>query len=256
MNVPRPLLPAGAPSGRARTMKTSASTLEQKCFSPVRRHSSPSWTGGGGVGADVAAALALGEEHPALPGEVGIEAPKPRDQLVADGLGPVTLDDVGGGSRHPEPAVNRGLGLVDDVGDRGAQHRRDGPAGVGLERRRSRCGRGPPWYRSRSSCGRPRRPRSPICRTGAAPGRACRSPPRAVRRPCRRGRRTGRRAPLRTCAPRHREGAGPAGRSGSGPSRTSRDRRPARALRSRGACVDPTTGGRTSVLHGILRTAN
>ena len=74
MKVARPRLPAGAPSGRARTMKTSASTFEQKCFSPKRRHSSPSCDGPGGVGPDVAPALALGEEHPALPRLGRVEA--------------------------------------------------------------------------------------------------------------------------------------------------------------------------------------
>ena len=44
MNVARPRAPSGAPSGRASTMNTSASTFEQKCFSPWRRHSSPSGT--------------------------------------------------------------------------------------------------------------------------------------------------------------------------------------------------------------------
>ena len=34
--------------------------------------------GGGGVRTDVAAALALGQEHPAFPREVGIEAPAAR----------------------------------------------------------------------------------------------------------------------------------------------------------------------------------
>ena len=80
MKVARPRLPAGAPSGRASTMNTSASTLEQKCFSPNSSHSSPSCDGPGGVGPDVAAALALGQEHAAFPGLVGVEAAQPADR--------------------------------------------------------------------------------------------------------------------------------------------------------------------------------
>ena len=89
--------------------------------------------GGGGVRTDVAPALALGEEHPSFPCDLGIEAPQSRHQLVADGIGGVALDDVCGGAGHPEAAVHGGLGLVDDVGDRGGEGGRDRAPAVGLE---------------------------------------------------------------------------------------------------------------------------
>ena len=134
MNVPKPLLPAGAPSGRARTMKTSASTLEQKCFSPVSRHSSPSWTA---VVVFAPTSLPPWRSVRNIPPSHAKSGSRLRSlgtSLVARGLRPVTLDDVGGGPRHPEPAVDRRLGLVDDVRDRGAEHGRHGSARIGLER--------------------------------------------------------------------------------------------------------------------------
>ena len=84
MNVASPRPPSGAPSGRASTMNTSASTFEQKYFSPWRRHSAPSGTARVVFAPDVAAALALGEEHPAFPRFVGIEAREAAQHLVAD----------------------------------------------------------------------------------------------------------------------------------------------------------------------------
>ena len=105
MKVARPRLPAGAPSGRARTMNTSASTLEQKCLSPEEQPLVAVLHGPGGVGPDVAAALALGEEHPALPRLVGVEAAQPaaRRSSRPPSRG-VALDDVGGARRScPSP---------------------------------------------------------------------------------------------------------------------------------------------------------
>ena len=69
----------------------------------------------GGVGPDVAAALALGEEHPALPGLVGVEAVQAGDEEVPDRQRGVALDDVGGPAGHTERAVGGGLALAEQV---------------------------------------------------------------------------------------------------------------------------------------------
>ena len=86
--------------------------------------------GAGRVGTDVAAALAFGQEHPAFPRLVGVEAPEPAHELVAHRCRRVALDDVGGARRHAEPAVDGGLGLAHEVRERGGEHRGHGPPGV------------------------------------------------------------------------------------------------------------------------------
>ena len=71
-----------------------------------------------GVRADVAAALTLGEEHPAFPRLVGVEAREPGHDLVAHAVGRVAADEVGGAGRHAEPAVHGRLGLAHEIGNR------------------------------------------------------------------------------------------------------------------------------------------
>ena len=87
----------------------------------------------GGVGTDVAAALALGQEHPALPGHLGVERGELGQHVVADPGRGVTLHDVGGPSGHAQPAIHGGLGLADQIGERGGDHGRHWPTGVGGE---------------------------------------------------------------------------------------------------------------------------
>jgi hypothetical protein len=86
--------------------------------------------GARGVRAHVAAALALGQEHPTLPGLVGVEALEPGDDLVTDAVGRVTAHDVGRARGHTEPAVHRGLGLAHEVRERRGDDRRYRAPGV------------------------------------------------------------------------------------------------------------------------------
>ncbi len=86
-----------------------------------------------GVGPDVAPPLALGQEHPALPGVGRVDAAKAPDHVGADRRGGVALDDVGGARRHAQAAVDGRLRLGDQVGEGGAHDGRGRPSGVGLE---------------------------------------------------------------------------------------------------------------------------
>ena len=99
---------------------------EQQPLAPVRDRPR-------GVGPDVTAALALGEEHPALPGLVGVEAVQAGDEEVPDRERGVAFDDVGGPAGHTERAVGGGLALAEQVGARRGDHRRDGALGVVVE---------------------------------------------------------------------------------------------------------------------------
>ncbi len=83
--------------------------------------------GPGGVGTDVAAPLTLGQEHPAFPCVVRVQAGQALQDLVADLGGGVALHDVGRPARHPEAAVHGGLRLAHEVGERGGQGRRHRP---------------------------------------------------------------------------------------------------------------------------------
>ena len=137
MNVDRPRAPSGAPSGRASTMKISASTFEQKCLSPKSRHSSPS-----GTARVVFAPTSLPpwrsvRNIPPSHASSGSRLREPADELVAHRCRCVPLDDVGGARRHAEPAVDGGLGLAHEVRERGGEHRRDRAPGVRGQARES-----------------------------------------------------------------------------------------------------------------------
>ncbi len=84
----------------------------------------------GRVGADVATTLALGQEHPALPGLVWVEAVQAGDEQITDRQRCVPFDDVGSPTGHPERAVGGGLALAQQVGACGCHHRRHRPTGV------------------------------------------------------------------------------------------------------------------------------
>ena len=84
----------------------------------------------GGVRADVAAALAFGEEHARFPSGVGVTAPQLGNEVVPHVGWRVALDDVGRSGGHAQTAVDRGLGLTDEVGQRRRDDRRNGAARV------------------------------------------------------------------------------------------------------------------------------
>ena len=88
-----------------------------------------------GVGADVAATLALGKEHPSLPRALGVGGREPAEHHVARAVGGVAGDDVGGGGRHAHGTDQRRLRLAHEIVDARGHHAGCGPAHALVERR-------------------------------------------------------------------------------------------------------------------------
>ncbi len=95
--------------------------------------------GSGRVGAHVASALTLGEEHAALPRLVGVEAVEAGEQVLAGLVGSQALDHVGGAGAHAESAVDGDLGLRHEVRARCGDDARHVSARVGRERHEARA---------------------------------------------------------------------------------------------------------------------